>query len=138
MGWFIHLARRDDRGAAAVEFALILPILLVLVLGIVQFGLTFTQWLEMVSAAREGARWGSLSYSAADIRAKVKAAAPGLDPPLTDTQITVTPPDPVNHPGDAVTVSISYSTPVLPIIGPIMGQSGPTMSLTASAVNRIE
>lgn len=130
--------RRDDRGAAAVEFALVLPILLLLVLGIVQFGLTFTQWLEMESAAREGARWGSLGYAAADIRTRVRAAAPGLNPPLTDAQITVTPLDPGNHPSDPVSVSITYSTPVLPIIGPIMGQAGPTMSLTAAAVNRIE
>jgi Flp pilus assembly protein TadG len=129
-------ARKDDRGAAAVEFALILPMLLVLVLGIIQFGFTFTQWLQMEHAAREGARWGSLGYSSSDVAAKVKTAAPGLDP--STLNITVTPASPKDHPSDPVTVTLKYNTPVFPIIGPIIGQTGPTMQLQATAVNRIE
>jgi Flp pilus assembly protein TadG len=126
----------DDRGAAAVEFALILPILLVIVLGIIQFGFTFTQWLEMEHAAREGARWGSLGYDSGAISTKAQAAAPGLDP--TKLSVIVTPPSPKDHPSDPVTVTLKYDTPVFPIIGPIIGQSGPTMQLQATAVNRIE
>lgn len=129
---------RDDRGAAAVEFALILPVLLLLLLGIIQFGITFYQWIEMEHAAREGARWGSLGYTATDIRAKVKEAAPGLSPALSDAQITVTPTNPWDYPGEPVKVAITYDTPVLPIIGPIIGQTGPSMRLRATAVNRIE
>lgn len=131
-------ARRDDRGAAAVELALILPILLVLVMGIVQFGLTFSQWLEMEHAAREGARWGSLGYASSVIKAKVREDAPGLSPALTDAQISVMPADPLSHPGESVTVQISYDSPIFPVIGPAMGKSGATWPLKASAVDRIE
>jgi len=131
-------SHRDDRGAAAVEFALVLPILLVLVLGIVQFGITFSQWLEMEHAAREGARWGSIGYAVPDIRAKVRASAPGLNPPLTDEQIAITPADPLNASGEPITVAITYDTMVLPLIGPLIGQAGPTMRLNAAAVQRIE
>lgn len=44
------------RGAAAVEFALVLPILLTLVLGIMEFGFIFYQQMSITNAAREGAR----------------------------------------------------------------------------------
>jgi len=127
---------RDDRGAAAVEFALVLPMLMLLVLGIVQFGLIFTQWLEMEHAAREGARWGSLGYDSTAIVSKVEAAAPALQ--SANMTITVTPTRPADFPGDPVTVTIYYKTPVLPLIGPLLGQRGPTMQLEATAIHRIE
>ena len=46
----------DDRGATAVEFALILPLLLLFLFGVVQFGFLFSVYNTMVHAAREGAR----------------------------------------------------------------------------------
>jgi len=133
-----------DRGAAAVEFALVLPILLLLVLGISQFGITFSQWLEMEHAAREGARWGSLGYPRGTtsndqtIRGKVYAAAPGLSPRLADANVAVSPVDPANHQGDPVIVTVTYDTPLLPLMGTFFGETGPTFELTASAVHLIE
>jgi Flp pilus assembly protein TadG len=53
-----------DRGAAAVELALVLPVLLLLVMGIVEFGLAFNRQISLSGGAREGARW--LSLHAAD------------------------------------------------------------------------
>jgi Flp pilus assembly pilin Flp len=47
---------RDQRGSPAVEFAMIAPILILLVLGIVQFGFAFFTYNEMMNGAREGAR----------------------------------------------------------------------------------
>jgi Flp pilus assembly protein TadG len=53
-----EIARRLGRreGAAAVEFALILPVLLLILVGIIQFGIVWSQWQVMEGAAREGAR----------------------------------------------------------------------------------
>jgi Flp pilus assembly protein TadG len=54
-----HTARgflRDQRGSPAVEFALIAPVLMLLVFGIVQFGFAFYTYNEMLNGAREGAR----------------------------------------------------------------------------------
>jgi Flp pilus assembly protein TadG len=48
--------RLGDRGAAAVEFALILPLLLLFLFGVVQFGFLFSVYNTMTHAAREGAR----------------------------------------------------------------------------------
>lgn len=47
---------RDERGSPAVEFALIAPVLILLLLGIVQFGFAFYTYNEMMNGAREGAR----------------------------------------------------------------------------------
>ena len=47
---------REERGAALVEFALALPLLLVVIAGIVDFGFTFQRYEVVTNAAREGAR----------------------------------------------------------------------------------
>jgi len=52
----------DDRGAAMVEFALILPVLLVLLFGIFEFGFVFGQHLDVRHSAREGARLGVVNF----------------------------------------------------------------------------
>jgi hypothetical protein len=51
---------RDQRGAIAVEFALIVPLLLMLVLGIIEFGFGYHAWDATQNAAREGARLGAV------------------------------------------------------------------------------
>jgi Flp pilus assembly protein TadG len=49
----------DDTGAALVEFALVFPLLVVMMLGIVTGGLTYNQKLQVTHAVREGARYGA-------------------------------------------------------------------------------
>jgi Flp pilus assembly protein TadG len=56
---------QSDRGAAAVEFALVLIPLLMIVFGIISFGITFSDSLSLENAAREAARFGA-SYPVAD------------------------------------------------------------------------
>lgn len=135
---------RSDEGASAVEFALVVVLLVFLLMGIAQFGITFSQWLEIEHAAREGARWGSLGYApgtftnANTIRGKVYAASPGLSPRLTDAQIGVDrDPSVAANQGLPVTVTVTYATPILPLMEPILGR-GPTLALTARAVHLIE
>ena len=50
---------RGDRGAAAVEFALILPIFLTMVFGIITAGFAFERWLSVTFAAREASRFAA-------------------------------------------------------------------------------
>jgi hypothetical protein len=47
---------RDDRGAAALEFALVVPVLIVLVMGIIDYGMFFSDRLAVKQGIREGAR----------------------------------------------------------------------------------
>jgi Flp pilus assembly protein TadG len=60
------MGRRDERGAALVEFAILSPLLLLLVLGIIEFGWLFGQFNEIRHAAQEGARWGAVSWPDVD------------------------------------------------------------------------
>jgi Flp pilus assembly protein TadG len=53
--------RREDRGAAAVEFALLLPLLLLLIFGIIDFGRMLNAEITINEAAREGARAAALA-----------------------------------------------------------------------------
>jgi Flp pilus assembly pilin Flp len=50
------MARQDQEGAAAVEFALLLPLLVLLLFGMIEFGLAFNTRIQATNAAREAAR----------------------------------------------------------------------------------
>ena len=70
--------RRDERGQAVVELALTLPLLLLMVMGMFDFGVMFQRYEIVTNAAREGARVGVLTgagYSTARRRA-ARAAVP--------------------------------------------------------------
>jgi Flp pilus assembly protein TadG len=65
---------RSERGAALVEFALTVPLLLVVIAGIVDFGFLFQRYEVVTNAAREGARLASLpNYTKPVVRARVRA-----------------------------------------------------------------
>lgn len=79
---------RSDSGAAAVEFALVVPVLVLLVLGIVEFGRVYNIQNSLSAAAREGVRVMAISQDAAAARAAARRA--GLfDPAVTDAQICI-------------------------------------------------
>jgi hypothetical protein len=48
---------RSERGAALVEFALVLPVLAVLLFGMLEFGKLFNYWIDETHLTAEGARW---------------------------------------------------------------------------------
>jgi Flp pilus assembly protein TadG len=106
---------RGERGASVVEFALVVPLLLVLVLGIVEFGHAFQVQGSLSAAAREGARVMALQSNPAAARAAVRDAAPTLDPAITNAQITISPAAcPATTTTTAnVRVTISYPMPLL-------------------------
>jgi len=108
LGTHQDAARRAwrDRGSAAVEFALVMPVLLVLVLGIVEFGRAYNVQTTVSAAAREGARVMALQSSPSDARAAaVAAAAPAVT--LSAGQISVSPSTCVGAAGTA-TVIVTY------------------------------
>jgi Flp pilus assembly protein TadG len=76
--------RRERAGTAAVEFALVAPMLLLLVLGMCQFGITLNQYLTLTNAVRSGARLLSISRGGAtpwtDTINQVHGSAPNLTP----------------------------------------------------------
>ncbi len=84
------MAHHDrDRGAAAVEFALVLPLLLVFVVGIAELGRTYSIQTTISGAAREGVRVMALQDDPAAARAATRAAAGPVA--LSNAQISVSP-----------------------------------------------
>jgi Flp pilus assembly protein TadG len=78
-----------DRGQNLVEFALLLPLLLLFILGIVEFGVAIFAYNTVANAAREGARVGVIrSASESDVEQAVIERTGGLD--LTSANITAT------------------------------------------------
>src|SRR5213593_4457747 len=74
------LTGRLERGSATVEFALVLPLVLVVVLGLVQVGLVVRDRLLVEAAARAAARAAAVQDDLAAIDAAAFQAAAGLDP----------------------------------------------------------
>ena len=64
--------KQNEDGVAAVEFALILPVLLVLVFGIINYGILLYDQAVITNAAREGARWGGLLIHQRPLAAQVR------------------------------------------------------------------
>jgi Flp pilus assembly protein TadG len=112
----VVLRWRNERGAAAVEFALLLPLLVVILFGIIAFGIALMRTVNYVSAAREGARYAavhcrpeSTSCTSTLIQDRVTQSANGnpIGPgtPAADRDCAVTP-------GQPVTVSWNQAVPV--------------------------
>jgi Flp pilus assembly protein TadG len=127
------MIHRRDRGAAAVEFALLLPLLLLLVFGIIDFGRALNAQITLTQAAREGARLEALGKS--NVVSGTQAAATGLSP----VAVTVTSACPVGAgAGVNATVKVSYTfsfvTPLSALSG-LFGSALPTkLTLTAQGV----
>lgn len=78
---------RDNRaGTATVELALVMPLLLLLLMGIIEFGLLFQDFMLLKNAAREGARTGATGNSTTAIADRVENAAAQL----ATEQLTIT------------------------------------------------
>ena len=139
---------RSERGAVLIEAALVLPLLLLVVLGIMDFGLLFQRYEVLTNAAREGARVGVLpGYSPADVKSRVEQYldAGGLDKSLAKFENPVAKTAPVPLAGGAcvsvTTVTVQYPH-TYTFVGGIMkffdGVGLSTTDLTATASMRSE
>ena len=118
-----------QRGNALVEFALVLPLLLLIFAGIVDFGFLFQRYEVITNAAREGARIGVLpGYEAADVQQRVlDYVQAGLSMSAGDAAAAVGTPDvqtvmlaaATGAPFAATQVTVSFTYNYL-IIGPIV------------------
>ena len=81
----VHAKRRTRRGQSLVELALVLPLLLLLLLGVVDFGLALGDWLRVNTAARDATRFAIDAGRADDISNLAVNNLSGLD----TTQINV-------------------------------------------------
>jgi Flp pilus assembly pilin Flp len=101
-----------EKGAIAIEFALIAPLLLLILLGIVEFGFALNQQQGLQAAAREGARLASVDTSTvAEVEARVTAALKGVT--LDNSPVVLVLPGPcINRHGEQVTVTVTAAAEI--------------------------
>ncbi|MEO5317930.1 TadE/TadG family type IV pilus assembly protein [Arthrobacter sp. CC3] len=106
------MSRASERGAVAVEFAILAPVLIMLLLGIVEFGRAYNAQASLSAAAREGVRVMAISNSISAANTAAKSTALSLQPGLKDTNIVFKNLDTGTAscaPGNRITVTISYN-----------------------------
>jgi Flp pilus assembly protein TadG len=121
----------SECGTAAVEFALVLPLVLIVALGLLQVGLIVRDRLLVDEAARAGARAASLQPDLDAVRSAALAAAPVLDATRITVQTTRE-----GGRGDPVQVTVRYSDPLrVPLVAWLVGDE---VVLDASVTARQE
>jgi Flp pilus assembly protein TadG len=126
---------KTERGQALVEFAVALPLLAVLLLGVMQLGNVFNNYETITDAARAGSRQAILlrlsGGSPSNAEAAVRAAASGLDPDKLGVSVHATPDWATSGNDVQVTVTYPYS---IDLLGWVV-QSG---NLTSTMTERLE
>ncbi len=116
--------KRRERGAVAVEFALVAPILLLIVVAIVEFSHAYNLQISVTQAAREAARSMAIHNNASQASAAGAAGAPGV--PLSSGNFSYSTGG-CNTAGSTVTATVAYNTASL------TGFFGSTVSVTGKA-----
>lgn len=116
-----------DSGSAAVEIALVLPLVLALLLAVAEVAVVARAQLELVNGAREGARVAAVSPEPSDAVAAVQEVLGGM---ATEARISVTRPHVV---GENAVVAIALQHRLAPFFF-----GGTAVELRASAAMRVE
>lgn len=123
---------KNQKGQALVEFALVVPILLIIVMGIIEFGFMFNAYITISNASREGARLGVLGGNDAAVVARVIETSPNLD----DSRFTITITPGTRSRGDMLRVNVNYDYEVITPI--LSGFLTPLINLEVETVMRVE
>ncbi|MGI8427139.1 MAG: TadE family type IV pilus minor pilin [Actinomycetota bacterium] len=116
----------SERGQASVEFALVLPLVLLVLLGLLQVGVFMLEKLQVSGAAREGAREAAVTADEDRIEQAAKRAAPGM---AISVEVDRGP-----KRGDPAVVAVSAEPTELPLMGEVVTN----LPLKSSATMRVE
>ncbi len=116
--------RKTETGQTLVEFALVLPMLLILMFGIVDFGRAFYTWLTVTNAAREGARVGATQMDTSTINTRISDAMG----PLGTSDLVITLGNVQGPRGEPITVDLVYDFDFVTPIGPLVALAGGSLS----------
>jgi Flp pilus assembly protein TadG len=125
----------ESRGQAMVEFVLVLPALMLILLGIVQFGVVFKQYLTLTDAVREGARKAAVArhYTGSKegyVKSEVVKSGSDLGAGFTTSNVQVTSPW---TPGSDVVVRATFDFDI-----DVLGRVVYSGDMTSTATERVE
>ena len=132
-------ARKGRKGQAVVEFAILLPIFLLLLCGIIDFGWMLSNKLLVSYCSREGARYGIVVASETDSTSLIAQRVYNIAPSYIRNGLTVSVSysDPDDHRNGDVSVDVSYSANVLTPVGGVFTK-GSSVKLDAVCVMKAE
>jgi Flp pilus assembly protein TadG len=138
--------RRDESGQALVEFALILPLLLVLVFGMLDFGKAYNYWIDSTHLSASGARWAAVNKNpgpGATLQDSIREQADtaelkdgGTAAVADPLQVCISFPDGTSNVGDPVQVTVSAGYNFLNFLQVQTGVTSKT--ITGSSTMRLE
>jgi Flp pilus assembly protein TadG len=134
---------RREEGQALAEFALILPILVLLLFGVLEFGKLFNYWLDEAHLANSGARWAAVDSlpGGATLQQYVRSQA-DTNQLKSNAHVCISFPSGTHNVGDPVKVNVTYTTGV-PIVTAIVnkffgGGSPASIKVAGSSTMRLE
>ena len=136
----MSVVSRED-GAVLVEFAIVVPVLLLLVVGMLQFGLVLNAWIDESHLTSSGARYAAVNQNPGDpagvaLQDYIKQSADTADLQNSAKVCVEYPPNPETSTaglvGDPVRVTMSYDYQLLPLIG------GALITVRGDATMRLE
>ncbi|HXE99662.1 MAG TPA: TadE/TadG family type IV pilus assembly protein [Solirubrobacterales bacterium] len=142
-----RLGLRDQRGAALVEFTLVLPVLLLVLIGMLEFGRVFNYWIDETHLANVAARFAAVDRNpgpGGTLQESVQGQADtdelrngGTASVPAGAEVCIEFPDGTSGVGDPVEATVSVDYNWMPFIGDAMG-GVTTTTLTGSATMRLE
>lgn len=125
---------KSQKGTAIVEFALILPLFLMLLFGLVDFGRLFHAYLTIDHAGREGARAASVQSEDGIVQSSIMNAVTGLN--TDNLTVQVSPEGEANRPsGSEVHVTLTYQ---VGFVTPFVSALADPIILSDTTVMRVE
>ena len=124
---------RNEQGQTMTEFALVLPVLALILFAVIQFGIVFNNYITLTDATRAGARKAAVSRQDPNRNSAVMSAVRSSASDLTSSKLSVSPPSSTWNPGADVTVTASYPYSIS-LLGVVV-KSG---SLTSTTTERVE
>ena len=138
----VHARAEDESGAALVEFALVLPLLLVVLLGILDFGRALNYWIDETHLANEAARWavvnknpgpfGTLQQSVQQQADSAELRNGGTSSVAGPATVCISFPNGTESIGDPVQATVTATYNWLPFLGNKMGLAQTTIAGTAT------
>lgn len=124
---------REEKGQSLTEFALLVPLLLLLVCGIVDFGRLMYGYMHLNMAAQETVRLGGLGKTDSEMTTFARSYVHLGN--AANLQVTISPAQAVRKSGDYITVTLNYP---LGFVTPLVSKLFPPPVISADSTIRVE